>query len=76
MKHKKHTSVTTRPKVTSGHMMTLHTSLRKQQRALESVSTPATNVRVVGGGGVTNTAVNKEEKRAGYSPSKVKPFDL
>ena len=33
-------------------------------------------MRVVGGGGVTNTAQNKEEKRAGYSPSKVKPFEL
>ena len=26
--------------------------------------------RVVGGGGVTNTAVTKDEKRAGYSPKK------
>jgi hypothetical protein len=28
-------------------------------------------VRVVGGGGQTNTAKTKEEKRKGYSPTKV-----
>ena len=38
------------------------------------INTPASvKVRVVGGGGQTNTAKTKDEKRAGYSPSKVSP---
>ncbi len=38
------------------------------------ISTPASvKVRVVGGGGQTNTAKTKDEKRVGYSPSKVSP---
>ena len=35
-------------------------------------------MKVVGGGGVTNTAKTKTEKRGGYSPeakSAIKPFD-
>ena len=57
--------------------MTLHSSIRAQKRAAAEPSpTPKSKVRVVGGGGVTNTAQNKEEKRAGYSPSKVKPFEI
>jgi len=40
-------------------------------------STPASvKVRIVGGGGQTNTAKTKEEKRAGYSPTKVMPFSF
>jgi hypothetical protein len=31
---------------------------------------------VVGGGGMTNTAVTREEKHLGYSPTKVIDFDL
>lgn len=30
----------------------------------------------MGGGGLTNSAITKEEKRVGYSPTKVLPFDL
>lgn len=51
---------------------TLHTSLRKER------VTPLTlkSARVVGGGGMTNTAVTREEKQLGYSPTKVIDFDL
>ena len=38
---------------------------------MESPSHGLLKARVVGGGGLTNTAVTKDEKRAGYSPTKV-----
>jgi len=40
----------------------LHTQIRNERR-----ESPV-KVRVVGGGGLTNTAKTKEEKRTGYSP--------
>jgi len=41
------------------------------------INTPASvKVKIVGGGGQTNTAKTKEEKRAGYSPTKVMPFSF
>ena len=40
----------------------LHTQIRNEKR-----ESPG-KVRVVGGGGLTNTAKTKTEKRTGYSP--------
>ena len=57
VKHKKNTSLTAKPKVTQPVGMTLHSTIRAKQRAaLEPSPTPNSKVRVVGGGGVTNTA--------------------
>lgn len=49
----------------------LHTQIRNEKR-----ESPV-KVRVIGGGGLTNTAKTKTEKRTGYSPesrSPIKPF--
>ncbi len=49
----------------------MHTTLRKDKRIEPQPSNLFVKARVVGGGGLTNTAVTKEEKRAGYSPKKL-----
>ena len=48
----------------------MHTTLRKDKKIEQQPSNLFVKARVVGGGGLTNTAVTKEEKRAGYSPKK------
>ena len=48
----------------------MHTTLRKDKKIEQQPSNLFIKARVVGGGGLTNTAVTKEEKRAGYSPKK------
>ena len=58
------------------HQITNLKNKQSNSKKYYATGTPTSiKARVVGGGGQTNTAKTKDEKRAGYSPTKVMSFD-